>query len=53
MINARTGGKTERATTYAEATGHGIAPVPRDHAAYPYMRDGDGDEGRRRRRVGL
>lgn len=29
--------------TCAEARRHGIAPVPRDHPAYPYMRDGDGD----------
>ena len=27
----------------AEARRHGIAPVRRDHPAYPYMRDGDGD----------
>ena len=27
----------------AEARRHGIAPVPRSHAAYAYMRDGDGD----------
>ena len=26
-----------------EARRHGIAPVPRGHPAYPYMRDGDGD----------
>ena len=29
--------------TCAEARSHGIAPVPRDHPAYPFMRDGDGD----------
>lgn len=29
--------------TCAEARRHGIAPVPRGHAAYRYMRDGDGD----------
>ena len=29
--------------TCAEARGHGIAPVRRDHPAYPFMRDGDGD----------
>ena len=29
--------------TWAEARRHGIAPVPRKHPAYPYMRDGDGD----------
>ncbi len=29
--------------TCAEARRHGIAPVPRGHPAYPYMRDGDGD----------
>ena len=29
--------------TCAEARRHGIAPVPRDHPAYIYMRDGDGD----------
>ncbi len=29
--------------TCKEARRHGIAPVPRGHAAYPYMRDGDGD----------
>ena len=29
--------------TCAEARAHGIAPVPRGHPAYPYMRDGDGD----------
>ena len=29
--------------TCAEARKHGIAPVPRDHPAYVYMRDGDGD----------
>ncbi len=29
--------------TCAEARRHGIAPVPRSHAAYRYMRDGDGD----------
>ena len=29
--------------TCAEARGHGIAPVPRSHPAYVYMRDGDGD----------
>ncbi len=27
----------------AEARRHGIAPVPRDHPAYPYMNDRDGD----------
>lgn len=27
----------------AEARRHGIDPVRRDHPAYPYMRDGDGD----------
>ena len=29
--------------TCAEARRHGIAPVPRGHPAYQYMRDGDGD----------
>ena len=29
--------------TCAEARDHGIAPVHRDHPAYQYMRDGDGD----------
>ena len=29
--------------TCAEARRHGIAPVPRSHPAYLYMRDGDGD----------
>ena len=29
--------------TCREARRHGIAPVPRSHPAYPYMRDGDGD----------
>ena len=29
--------------TCAEARQHGIAPVPRAHPAYRYMRDGDGD----------
>ncbi len=29
--------------SYAEARAHGIAPVTRDHPAYPFMRDGDGD----------
>ena len=29
--------------TCAEARKHGIAPVPRGHPAYRYMRDGDGD----------
>ena len=29
--------------TCAEARRHGIAPVPKGHPAYPYMRDGDGD----------
>lgn len=29
--------------TCSEARAHGIAPVSRDHSAYPYMRDGDGD----------
>lgn len=29
--------------TRAEAWRHGIAPVRRDHPAYQYMRDGDGD----------
>ena len=29
--------------TCAEAERHGIAPVPRSHPAYRYMRDGDGD----------
>ncbi|MDE0462896.1 MAG: excalibur calcium-binding domain-containing protein, partial [Caldilineaceae bacterium] len=29
--------------TCAEAERHGIAPVPRGHPAYQYMRDGDGD----------
>ena len=29
--------------TCAEARRHGIAPVPRDHPAYLFMRDGDGD----------
>ncbi len=28
--------------TCAEARAHGIAPVTRDHPAYPFMRDGDG-----------
>lgn len=27
----------------AEARAHGIAPVTRDHPAYPFMRDADGD----------
>ncbi len=27
----------------AEARAHGIAPVTREHPAYPFMRDGDGD----------
>ena len=27
----------------AEARAHGIAPVTRDHPAYPFMRAGDGD----------
>ena len=27
----------------AEAERHGIAPVPRSHPAYQYMRDGDSD----------
>ena len=29
--------------TCSEARHHGIVPVPRGHAAYPFMRDGDGD----------
>ena len=29
--------------TCREARAHGIAPVRRDHPAYPFMRDGDGD----------
>ena len=29
--------------TCAEARAHGIAPVSRDHLAYQFMRDGDGD----------
>ena len=29
--------------TCVEARRHGIAPVPRNHPAYRYMRDGDGD----------
>ena len=29
--------------TCAEARNHGIAPVPHDHPAYAFMRDGDGD----------
>ena len=29
--------------TCKEARRHGIAPVPREHPAYRYMRDGDGD----------
>ena len=29
--------------TCVEARRHGIAPVPRSHPAYRYMRDGDGD----------
>ena len=29
--------------TCAEARRHGIAPVRRDHPAYPFMRDADGD----------
>ena len=29
--------------TCAEARRHGIAPVPRNHPAYPFMNDGDGD----------
>ena len=29
--------------TCAEARRHGIAPVPRSHPAYRYLRDGDGD----------
>ncbi len=31
------------AITCAEARKHGIAPVHRDHPAYQFMRDGDGD----------
>ena len=31
------------AITCAEARRHGIAPVPRSHPAYRYMRDGDAD----------
>ena len=31
------------AITCAEARRHGIAPVPRSHPAYRYMRDADGD----------
>ena len=31
--------------TCKEARRHGIAPVPRSHPAYRYMRDGDGDGG--------
>ena len=29
--------------TCREARGHGIAPVRREHPAYRFMRDGDGD----------
>ena len=29
--------------TCKEARRHGIAPVPRGHPAYPFMRDGDND----------
>ena len=29
--------------TCREARRHGIAPVPREHPAYPFMHDGDGD----------
>ena len=29
--------------TCSEARRHGIAPVPRSHPAYRFMRDGDGD----------
>ena len=29
--------------TCSEARRHGIAPVPRGHPAYRFMRDGDGD----------
>ncbi len=29
--------------TCGEARSHGIAPVTREHPAYPYMRDSDGD----------
>ena len=29
--------------TCKEARRHGVAPVPRSHPAYRYMRDGDGD----------
>ena len=29
--------------TCAEARRHGIAPVPRSHPTYRYMRDADGD----------
>ena len=29
--------------TCREARQHGIAPVRREHPAYPFMRDGDGD----------
>ena len=29
--------------TCAEARRHGVAPVPRSHPAYRFMRDGDGD----------
>ena len=29
--------------TCAEARNHGIAPVHRDHPAYQYMKDSDGD----------
>ncbi|MCY4508624.1 MAG: excalibur calcium-binding domain-containing protein, partial [Acidobacteria bacterium] len=51
-LRARTGGSDALALyddngngriTCAEARRHGIAPVPRSHPAYQYMRDGDGD----------
>ena len=32
-----------RIRSAADARRHAIAPVPRSHPAYRYMRDGDGD----------
>ena len=42
-IGARATPPANGRITCKEARRHGIAPVPRGHPAYPFMRDGDGD----------
>ena len=42
-VLARYDGNRNGRITCKEARRHGVAPVPRSHPAYRYMRDGDGD----------